>query len=776
MGVAAGAPGRLTRTVILLALGAAGCALPGQSLPPLPSPATVPEAPTPAELIPLRPVDLGQDPEGTRTLRFRGERVTEGPDAWVIEQGAAQSDEILLLADLIRYEPTTGMLTAEGRIRLEGPGLRLRCERLRMDWKARTGEAWALDLELPPNWSLKSSHVAFTSLKLWDFQAVEVSSCPEENPGWKAQISSLKVDLEGFATVRNGLLWVGPVPTYYYLPWAIYPVKPERSSGLLPISFSPNGPMGWNLTLPYYQTLGDRADLTFSPSYYSDQGTLWGGEVRWKPEVTHLGSFSGQYIRQQSNEEIRYRYAMKELWQREDGWQVAADLNSASDALIEADYGRGVGGLGAPTYDSNVFIGRNFRRFSLSLSASEQRSFYLPEDPFYDPEFPSSLQRRALPEFKARMYPIEVPLLFGLYLDAGIRTSRFSYNLDLGEGVPEPSYPWTRFDGYARLGGKLAQLGPLRLDLQLGGRYTHYSASLREPVFIPNTDRVDPIQDALSPFLVDGPALERRLGSGRLQVSGPQVGRVFEGFKLAGYEGELKHIVEPFVALTVNSKTASAGMIPRFDEVDSRPGVEGTADGEQSIEVGLKQHIFGRPGKGSLFADLVRWRISSRYHMEPILLSDGRTKSGWASLDNQIDVEPNRRLRVSFRRSADIATNDADTSLSADLFGKDGSRFSLALFSTGINTFLVRQRGIQMGGLRRFLDDQYRLEFQVNYDVQRDVFSSAQVAVARTWACLAVSARYSHVEIQTPGSLGGEDRLDLTLTLRSLGDLFSLGW
>lgn len=726
-------------------------------------------------LMPLRPwaPNLQRDTE-LRSVTFRGERITETPEAWSIERGAVQTEDLLLLADHLRYEASTGLLIAEGHIRLERPGLRLRCERLRMDWKRRTGEAWGLELELPPHWTLRADHVAFTSLKLWDFQRVELTACPEERPGWTARLSRLKVDLEGLATLRNFWLWLGPIPTYYYVPWAIYPAEAQRSSGLLPIRFSPSGVTGWSLAVPYYQTLGERADVTLSPEYHSRRGVLWGGEVRWHPEYTHQGTFKGDYIRQRQDGLSRYRYAIKELWQREDGWQLAADLNSASDALIDVDYGRGVTGLGQPRFDSGLFVGRNFRYVAFSLSASEQRAFYLPDDPFYRPDFPASLRRRVFPEGQVRMFPIP----FGrFYVESGARLTRFGYALDLGEDRPNDVYAWHRGDVFVRAYGPLARMGPFRFDVQGMGRWTVYTAGLRESVFIPNSNGDEtPLKAALGAFQVDGPALRRGLASSRFQMSGLQFGRLYPSVKVFGYQGDLKHVLEPYVAYTLNSRDGDAGRIPRFDEVDNRPGVGGSADGERSIELGLRQHIFARADRSKAFADLVRWRISAKFHFDPILLSDGRTKQGWASLDNDIDVEPSERLRLSFRRSASMTSTEADDTLSLDYGSKEGGRVRVAAYSTGLNRFLVRQRGIQFGGNQSFAEDRYRLEYHVNYDVQRKLFASSQVALAYVKPCLAVSLRYSHVALLAVGALGRqEDRLDLTLTLRSLGDLFSLG-
>ncbi len=758
-----------------LFLSSLACFLSAQGLPGIPGQLPSAEAPSVPELLPLRPFHFEEDSGKGQALRWRGERVQDSEDVSIIEKGAIQSEDLLLLADRITYDRKTGMLEAFGSIRLEGPDLRLRCERLRMDWIHRIGDAWELELEVPPSWTLRSGHVAFTTLKSWEFESVEISPCPQEKPGWSAQLSRMRLQLEGFATFRHAKVLVGGVPVLY-LPWAAYPAKAERSSGLLPFQPGFSSSLGVTLGLSYYQVLGSTMDATFSPEYFSREGVLWGGEYRWNPELTHYGSFQGQYIKQRSNDETRYRYKFQELWQREDGWQFTADLNQASDTLVESDYGRAVGGLGTTSFDSAVFLGKSFPMASVNLSAAEQRSFFLPEDTsFYRTDFPSSLRRQSLPQLQARLYPIP----FGeFYFDGAARVSRFAYRLDLGQDQSDTVYAWMRNDWSARMHGRLGQWGPFRADLQLAARYTGYSASLKDSVFS-TTGTVDgetlPASDAsFDPFRVDGGAVQRVLGSGRLQFSGPQLGRTFEKLKLFGYAGDVKHVLEPFLAFTKNSRSSVAGRLPRFDEVDSRPGVGSSADGEQSLEIGLKQHLLGRSGRGSDFADLVRWRISTRYQSQPILLADGRFKRGWASLDNDIDVEPNDRIRVSFKRSSEIGSAGADSSLSAEYTSLEGSRFNLAFFSTGINRFLVRQQGIQTGGIQRFFDDRWRLEYQANYDLHLKGFSFSQVALAYLTPCVATRLRFSHVAIPVTGGLNKEDRLDLVFTLRGLGDLLTL--
>lgn len=756
-------------------LGALPALLTAQGLPPAPVLPLL-DAPTPAELLPLRPFRIEQGQGASRVpFDWRGE-LQERADVWILEKGAIQAEGILLLADRIEYHITGGRLTAEGHIRLEGPDLRLRGERLQMDWRRRSGEAWALQMDLPPSWTLRSSHVSFATLRTWAFDEVELSPCPEEKPGWKAKLSSLKVDLDGFATLKNAHIFLGSFPTPYYVPWAVYPAQAERTSGLLPPRFGASSAFGAALGLDYYQVLGGTADATFSPQYFSKEGALWGGEMRWRPDLTHQGSFSGQTIHQRSLDSRRYRFALKEVWQREDGWQLTADVNQASDNFVDTDFGKGPGNLGASNFDSALYLGRSFTFGNLSLSAAEQRSFFYTKDqgdPFYSPAFPASLRRQTLPQGEFRFFP--VPVLGPLYLDGGVRLGRFAYRIEGSAAVQDQSFAWDRQDANTRLHGRLGQWGPFRADFEMMGRATHYSATLSSPVFDPSAGADGTaVNPATSPFQVDGDAATRFLLSSHLRLSGPQVGRSFKDVSVLGYKGELKHVAEPYFGLTGTSRYGEAGTLPRFDALDSFPGVNVSASGERSFELGLKQHLLGRPGSGIGFADLARLRVATRYHATTIILSDGRYKKGWASVDTDLDVEPDDRWRISLRRSSDIGAGGSDNALSVDVKMRDGGLFNLAYFSTGINRFLVRQQGLQIGGLQRLRDDRFRLEFSANYDFRIRGFASSQVALAYVQPCVAYVLKYTHVALNLSAVSGSrEDRVDLILTLRGLGDLFT---
>jgi hypothetical protein len=748
-------------------LGSLSFMLAAQSMPFLPGIAPAPEiseGPDFAELLPYRPLPMVTTEGSTEPLHYRGEQVQNDSSGWSIQRGGLQSADLLLVADKIHYNPKTNLVEAEGHIRLEAQGLRLRAERLKMDWRQRTGEAWALELEFDPSWTLKAGEASFNTLKRWNFQDVKVTSCAQEQPGWSLTMSKLSLNLDHFATFHNAKMYVGPVPLLY-LPWGTYPAKEARSSGLLPTLPKYSNVLGVTLALPYFQTLGNSADVTFEPEFHQKENPLWAAELRWHPEPTHEGSLSAEYIHQSTDGEYRYAYQFRDLWKREDGWQFSADLNHASDSLLESDYGRRVGDFGGNYFNSSLYLGKSFSFANFSVAASDQRSYFSTYSP-------SVLEKQTFPTIQSRLYPIGVGLL---YFDAGVSAGRMAYRLETPDvdTIPDSSYTWNRADVYTRLYGRLGQWGPFRADVETLARYTAYDASLREPLYTPQTAVGSTLDPSFNQFLVDGKAIDRSLLSGRFKLSGPPIGRTYEDLHFWKYSGDLKHLVEPFVAFTETSSSSADAEIPRFDDVDSRPGAGGSAMGERSLEIGFMQHLMGRSTSASFFSDLVRWKISSKYHFRPILLADGRYEKGWTTIETELDAQPTDKIRISYKATSDLEEKHTDNSLTVNVGTDFGGQYSLAFFSTAINSLLIRQHGIQLAAMQRFWDDRLRLEANANYDYSTIV--SAQVGLTYVTPCVAYSVRYTHSALNAVSSISRENKIEFVISLKSLGDftLFS---
>ena len=777
-------------------------------------------------LFPQRP---GSGTEANAvTVKWSGESVEERGALVVLlkgflELGELAGDRLDLRADLIEYDRSVRSLRAAGNVLLEHHDFTLRCDRLVVGFGAvgaasgdsrmlgddavPSGEAWDVTFELQPSWTLKSAHVAFVShpgdslaavgrllvgaktavrTTVFTFNEASVTPCPTDSPrgpDWIAKTSRLELtvgsyhpasDLRGYATLKNAVLRVRSVPLAW-MPWLLYPARIDRSPGLLPPALGYGSTLGAMVGVSYFQPLGETADVTFSPTWYSKEGTMWGTEARWMFNDMHGGSVNARYIKPISTKENRYRVSLQEIWDTERDWRVRTDINVASDQMVDAEFGtKGTLPLGDPTYNSSLFVGKNFRWAALSVFASDQRTFFHTDDVFYHPNFPGSMQKLKLPEGQLRFYHVPIGRF---YLDGSAQYGRLGYTFDVDEQHPKVSYYWNRGDGQARLQGMLGQLGPLRADLQLGGRFTYYGAVLNDKFFGIDTSDLprDPVDNPdFDPFRVEGPAAQRWLASSRLQISAPQFGRSFLNLKVARYRGDLKHIVEPTVAFTFNSNCGMAGAFPRFDETDTRPGVGSSAVGERSVELGLKQHIFGRSDSSRQYADIVRLNASIRYYVAPIILSYGHTKVGWGSFTTSIIVEPSRNLRLSFQRSSEMLGGTADTSVSADMAVSKKSALSLAFFSSMVEQMQIKSRGARMGGGHSFFGDTLRLRYEANYDWERRLFSQSLVSLSHTGRCVEYGVRYQHVALPLLTPLANENRVDFTVSLRNIGELFAV--
>jgi hypothetical protein len=766
-------------------------------------------------LFPQRPAKGGF--KDTSTIDWRGDSIKEdGPlialSKGIIELEGLMGESWVLKADHIEFHRLEQRIKAIGSVRIEHSDFAMICQSFEVAMLSSDAGAIVKGVgvdvvfELPPSWTLKSQYAYFESKPEespgfmvgllmggkqkrsteFFFKDVSITRCPQDSPDWIAKASSLKLKtgaygigtrLQGYATLSNMTLKLGQLPVMW-APWLLYPARLDRAPGLLPPSIGYSGKLGATLGIPYFQPLGQSADITLSPTLYSKEGIMWATETRWAPEMTHKGSMDIRYIRPKSTPEPRYSLRMNEIWDMENGWHVRADINQASDQLVEIEFGAlDAVPLGGTIYNSSLFIGKNFKWASFSLIASENRTFFQENDPFFKPHFPEAMSKTKIPEGQLRFYPIGIG---DFYLDGSARMGGFGYKLNFGEGQQSAQYYWNRGDSQLRLSGRLGSWGPFRADLQAGARFTQYTAVLSAPHFDidspgeGDTGISNPVDNSdFDPFRVDGPSSKRWLGSSRIQVSAPQIGRSFLGLNLFGYSGDLKHILEPFIALTLNTKNGMAGVFPRYDEVDTRPGVGNSLLGERSIGFGLKQHLFARPDSNAMYANLVRFKVSIKYHIDPVVMPDGHIIQGWSSVDTNVDIEPSETIRVSFRRNSEQQGGVADTSLSTDVAVGKSHAINFSIFTTRPNQLQSRQRGIRAGGFHKLWGSGLQFKYDVAYNIERKTFAYTQALLTYATPCVQYSLRYHHIALPATSLFAKEDRLDFILNFSGLGDLFS---
>ncbi|MGI6680879.1 MAG: LPS-assembly protein LptD [Bdellovibrionota bacterium] len=88
--------------------------------------------------------------------------------------------------------------------------------------------------------------------------------CLESKDPWSIKADNLKITREGYARGWNASFNLNDVPVVY-LPYVAFPVKQERSSGLLIPEFSHSSKDGFGYKQPVFFALTDQTDITISP-------------------------------------------------------------------------------------------------------------------------------------------------------------------------------------------------------------------------------------------------------------------------------------------------------------------------------------------------------------------------------------------------------------------------------------------------------------------------------------------------------------------------------
>ena len=132
------------------------------------------------------------------------------------------------------------------------------------------------------------------------------TSCRGDSPPWSFGVSQARVEVEGYAHVRNATMRVQRVPVFYF-PYILWPVKQERTSGLLipNIGYSQN--RGSYLGLAYFQVLGRSYDTTWYTDFYSEEYYGLGSEFRYRPSEEMEGQVQGYAIRDPVEDDTRWK-------------------------------------------------------------------------------------------------------------------------------------------------------------------------------------------------------------------------------------------------------------------------------------------------------------------------------------------------------------------------------------------------------------------------------------------------------------------------------------
>lgn len=289
-----------------------------------------------------------------------------------LEDGLALGGPVTLTADTISYDETTGIAFAEGNVevgfgnrtiradrilynagsgeaefkgnvRYEQEGDEFSFDRIVLNIRTELGVLYNGRIRISSNqYQIASERFEKTGKRSFFIRKGELTTCPcEPEPDWKFGIRRSSVTIDGYAVARDVTFHIRGIPVLWF-PWAAFPVKLKRQSGLLVPSFSHSSTRGYSIQLPYYWAINRWSDATFTLDAMTQRGYRPEAEYRFALNSKSEGDVRATLYYDQETEDTRYRFyginrfQYSEHWSANAWWDIPSDDQYYFD-LVEED-------------------------------------------------------------------------------------------------------------------------------------------------------------------------------------------------------------------------------------------------------------------------------------------------------------------------------------------------------------------------------------------------------------------------------------------------------
>lgn len=511
-----------------------------------------------------------------------------------------------------------------------------------------------------------------------------VTTCTQPTPYWSFKVTSATIRVNSYARMWNVRLKIGRMPVFY-LPYLVWPVKPDRAAGLLIPTFGNTSTRGSFISQEVFFPLGDSADLTLFARHYTEAGLAGGGELRFLPNQEGAAVVEGFFINDQITQSSRYAGAYRQTQNFTNGYRMVADVNVLSDPNFYTDYARDLELVSTPTIQARLEFSRNGPWTSMNVREFRQEQLLANDESLVQQTFPEVEWRgrsRQLGKTPLYMnYEASVASIQQRGLQSG-RTIDADYYR--GDVFPTFTLPWS-------------PVSWLDVNPQVSYRYTYYTQRRETTQLSNGTTNIAEIDESI----------DRGVWRGGIDIIGPKFYRVFKGRK---GRTSFKHTVEPRIGYFAGGEFEDQDEIILYDEIDRYSAAAKV----------VNYRITSR-----LFAKRPRSRAAPPRIEETILLPEGEVRSNGLEVDSLDELLPPSEEEYDEdapQESVEVAsleiaqTRSFDTDLSVADLDLDGDRTDTSPYS-----------GIIVTG--RFNPSRVTsLDLRGNYDILWDEFSNVTLS------------------------------------------------
>ena len=617
--------------------------------------------------------------------------------------------DVALACDEVLYNGQTMDLVARGRVVVDQGPSRFTADELHYNLRTKTGLFLNATGFVSPMYTFSGRSIEKLDETRYRVDKAVFTTCEDDtrHPPWSFHLKRALVEVEGYGKFTSSTIKIQGVPIFY-LPYMVWPIKKERSPGILMPGFGYSDRLGGYIGLPLYIPMGRSWDTTFVFEYFSKGFYGVGNELRWAPVADGAGFLDLYAIYDKDRALWEWRINGRHDQADVFGFRLQAQLENLSDPDFWQDFDRTFEANTRRDVYSYLFLTQSWGPYSLNLSADHRTTYLTSVD--------TVLAR--LPEAELR---VRSTRLFNSDVYWNMVASVNHFNIDKGNDLKGRYW---RGDIFPTLNYTIPGPTWLTVTPRIGGRYTYYTSRYSEN----QTEFVDePIDRA---FVAAG-----------VDIGGPSFSRVFNKPKW-GFS-KFKHLIEPRIEYAyLQGIGQDNDEIPIADEVDSTPL-------DNRVRLSLANRVFGRSEESLSSRELGSFELFQEYSFSrPLSFGTEGATSGWGPLVGALRFTPTPGSGIDARASYDLLNNNL---VSTSLTGTGRAVFGSASLTwyEGFSSQTGDRVSSQVRTLLNFRKPGFPLSaaLHIAYDVEQKEVQQQRYQVGWQGSCWSVSAEYRDLKL-----------------------------
>jgi lipopolysaccharide assembly outer membrane protein LptD (OstA) len=662
---------------------------------------------------------------------------------YAVLTGAVQIryQDIDLKADQAEIDLKTKVVTAKGNVIIDQGPRRLTGDSATFNLDTKTGKLLNAGGQVAPDYYFKGREVEKTGPDTYLVHDGLFTSCTQPVPDWSFRLKEARLQVEGYAHVKHASMRAKKLPVFY-TPYIVWPVKNERSSGLLIPNVGYSDRRGTSLGLAYFQTLGRSYDTTFHADLFTKNFLGLGDEFRYRPTAGTRGDLLTYFVRDSTVNQWRWKVNLSQTTDDlPQGMRAVIQYQNYSDFNFFRDFERSFDQNTLRFIDSRGFLTGNWGANLVNLLLSSRETFINQS---------TTVTQRKLPELQYRLRSTRL-LNTPLYLQV-------DSSLDYLDVDRPGSYTgkYGRFDLFPQLTLPVKTVPWLNLSLSGGERGTWYGDSL-------TADQTG----------FTGASRTRTFPVAGAEIVGPSFSKIFAG-TLGGYK--IKHVIEPRWTYSYQGEVKDPQTIPLFDEVD--PSLSTATNFGR---IALDNRILAKPNvENGNAREVFLFEIARNYSFnaaQPLQSSiDALTTTNAGPLETLLRYNPTDKISLKIDATYDtLFKGISSTSLTGN-YGFGPSNYVAATWFTRsrAETKNTLANQVRLGGGYSITPWGLRLEGQFNYDFEQQLLQSETLVANYLSQCYGVRVELRKFQSAT-GAQGVQDKeIRFSLTLKNVGTFLDL--